>query len=119
MIVIYHNPECEDSKECLEILETSKHNNRTIKYIKHPLEREKLSKIISLLNINPEELIRKDSKIWKKLIEPLIESGHKFTNEEYILIMVENQDLVERPIIINGEKVIIGKPAKKMLDIIT
>ena len=118
MILIYHNPESKDSKECLEILETSKHNHEVIKYEEKPLDELKLTKIIKLLNIEPQELIRKSSKIWKSKFQHLIDDGHHFTAEEYIKIMIEYQELIERPIVINGEKAVIGKPPKKIFDII-
>lgn len=119
MIVIYHNPNSKDSKECLEILETSKHNHEVIKYEEKLLDEIKLSKIVNLLNVKPEELIRKNSKIWLDKFQHLIDAGHHFTDDEYITIMIEHQDLIERPIIINGEKAVIGKPPKKIFDIIS
>jgi len=119
MIVLYHNPESEDSKQCLEILETSKHNHEVIKYQEKPLDALKLSKIVTLLNIKPVELIRKDAKIWKERFQHLIDAGHRFTDEEYLKIMIRYQDLIERPIIINGKKAVIGKPPKKIFDIIS
>lgn len=117
MIVIYHNPESKHSNKCLEILETSKHDHQIIKYQDKPLDKEKLNKIIKLLNVTPEELIRKESKIWKDHFEHLQEDGHTFDHEELVEIMVEYQEIIERPIVINGEKAVIGKPAKRIFDI--
>ena len=118
MIVIYHNPESVDSNKCLEILETSKHNHEVIKYQEKPLDKNKLIKIIKLLKVNPEELIRKESKIWKDNFEHLHQDNHKFNNDELLDIMVEYQEIIERPIVINGKKAVIGKPAKRIFDII-
>lgn len=118
MIVIYHNPESEDSKKCLEILETSKHNHEIIKYKEKPLDEKKLKKILNLLNVPPIELIRTNDMLWIKQFKHLVDSGIEFTNEEYIEIMIQYPELIERPIIINGKKAVIGKPAKKIFDII-
>jgi len=118
MIVIYHNPESKNSNKCLEILETSKHDQEAIKYQDKPLDKIKLQKIIKLLKINPEELIRKESKVWKENFDHLHQDNHKFNNEELLDLMVEYQEIIERPIIINGEKAVIGKPAKRIFDII-
>lgn len=117
MIVIYHNPSSKHSRECLEILETSKHDHQIIKYQDKPLEEEKLLKIIELLNIDPIELIRTQSKFWKQKFQHLIDDGIKFSSDELVKIMIEYPDLIERPIIINGDKAVIGKPAKKIFDI--
>ncbi len=118
MIVIYHNPNSKNSRKCLEILETSKHDHQVIKYQDKPLEEEKLIKIINLLNINPIELIRTKSKFWKDKFQHLLDDGIEFSKDELIKIMIEYPDLIERPIIINGDKAVIGKPAKKIFDIL-
>ncbi|WP_397362850.1 ArsC/Spx/MgsR family protein [Olleya sp. R77988] len=118
MIVIYHNPESSESNACLEILETYKHDHEVIKYQDKLLDKEKLIKIINILNVKPEELIRKESKIWKDNFKHLEDDGHKFKDDNLIDIMIEYQDLIERPIVINGEKAVIGKPAKRIFDII-
>ncbi|WAC02587.1 arsenate reductase [Lacinutrix neustonica] len=118
MIVIYHNPDSQDSNACIEILETSKHNHQVIKYQDKPLDEEKLEKIINLLKISPIELIRTGEKLWVEKFKHLMESGIEFTNGELIDIMISHPELIERPIIINGEKAVIGKPPKKIFDIL-
>ena len=113
MIVIYHNPRCRKSRETLEILETKKANYKAIKYLDIPLSEEKLGKIIKLLNIKPIELIRKNEKLWKDEYKHL-----DFTDEELIQIMAKYPQLIERPIVINGDKAVIGRPPTRILDII-
>ncbi len=119
MIVIYHNPESLESNACLKILETSKHDHEVIKYEEKPLDKIKLTKIIKLLNIKPKDLIRKNSKIWKDNFQVLEDDGHKFNDDNLIEIMIEYQEIIERPIVINGEKAVIGIPATRVFDIIT
>ncbi|RAJ16253.1 arsenate reductase family protein [Olleya aquimaris] len=118
MIVIYHNPESSDSNACLEILETHKHAHEVIKYQEKPLDKTKLIKIIKILNVKPEALIRKESKVWIEHFKHLEDDGHILDDDNLIDIMIEYQDLIERPIVINGQKAVIGKPAKRIFDII-
>ncbi len=118
MIVIYHNPNSISSRQSLKILETSKHQHQLIKYKAKTLDVIKLRKIIKLLQINPIELIRTEHRIWKDNFQHLIDSGHEFSETEYINIMIEYPKLIERPIVINGEKAVIGKPPKKIFDIL-
>ena len=118
MIVIYHNPESTGSTACLEILETHKNDSQVIKYQDKPLDKIKFTKIIKLLNVKPEELIRKESKTWIDNFKPLVDEGHKFNDDSLIDIMIEYQDIIERPIIINGEKAVIGEPPKRIFDIV-
>ncbi len=113
MIVIYHNPRCSKSRETLEILETKKANYKIIKYLDIPLSEEKLAKIINLLKIKPIELIRKNESIWKENFKHL-----SFTDNELIQVMAKYPQLIERPIVINGDKATIGRPPKKILDVI-
>lgn len=113
MIVIYHNPNCSKSRESLEILETTKEDVQIIKYLDETLSTEKLSKIIKLLKIKPIELIRENETIWKENFKDL-----DFTDEELIDVMVEFPQLIERPIVINGDKAVIGRPPTKIYDII-
>lgn len=113
MIVIYHNPRCSKSRETLAILETKKADYKVIKYLDVPIREEKLSKIIKLLKIKPIELVRKNESIWKENFKHL-----DFTDEELIQVMTKYPQLIERPIVINGNKATIGRPPKKILDII-
>ena len=113
MIVIYHNPRCSKSRETLEILETKKADYKVIKYLDEILSEEKLGKIIKLLKIKPIELVRKNEAIWKENFKHL-----DFTDEELVKVMAKYPQLIERPIVINGDKATIGRPPKKILDII-
>lgn len=113
MIVIYHNPNCSKSRESLEILETSKKDIQIIKYLDEPLKVEKLIKIIKLLNIRPIDLIRQNHTTWKAHFKDL-----DFTDEELIEVMVEYPQLIERPIVINGDKAVIGRPPTRILDLL-
>ncbi len=84
----------------------------------NPLDKIKHQDILKIIKINTEELIRKESKVWKENFDHLHQDNHKFNNEELLDLMVEYQEIIERPIIINGEKAVIGKPAKRIFDII-
>jgi len=113
MIVIYHNPNCSKSQESLEILETHKEDIQIIKYLDEPLKVEKLNKIIKLLKIKPIELIRQTEKLWKENFKHL-----DFSDDELINVMANYPQLIERPIVINGDKAVIGRPPTKILDIL-
>lgn len=118
MIVIYHNPDSDDSNKCLKILETSQRNHKVIKHEDKPLDAIALKKILRLLNVSPIEIIRTNDSLWIEKFQHLIDAEMEFTEEEYIQIMIKYPDLIERPIIINGDKAVIGKPARKIFDII-
>ena len=102
---IYHNPHCSKSRQGLAILEASKLNFETIKYLETPLSKEELAEIIKLLGISPIELVRKNEAIWKENYK-----GKILSDSEIITAMAENPKLIERPIVINNGKAVIGRP---------
>jgi len=113
MIVIYHNPGSPRSRECLEILETKKANYQVVKYLDETLTVEKLTKVIKLLAIKPLEIVRQQEKLWKDNF-----AGMKINDKELIELLIEYPTLIERPIVINGDKAVIGKPPKKIIDLL-
>ena len=102
---IYHNPRCSKSREGLAILEASQLSFETINYIETPISKEELTEIIKLLGITPIDLVRKNEAIWKENYK-----GKTLSNSEIITAMIENPKLIERPIVINNGKVVIGRP---------
>ncbi|WP_440882225.1 arsenate reductase (glutaredoxin) [Tenacibaculum sp. C7A-26P2] len=109
MIKIYHNNRCSKSRSGVAILEDSGKEFKIIKYLDTPPSFRELTEIINLLNISPIELVRKNEKIWKENFK-----GKKLSENEIITAMVENPKLIERPIVINGNKAVIGRPPEKI-----
>lgn len=102
---IYHNPRCSKSRQGLAILEESSLQFETIKYLDTPVTEEELSEIIKLLDIDPINLVRKGEAIWKENYK-----GKVLTDAEIVSAMVTNPKLIERPIVINNGKAVIGRP---------
>ena len=113
MIQIYHNSRCSKSRECLNLLEHSGVKFEIIKYLETPPTFEELEAIIGKLGINPIELIRKKEKLWTENFKNKV-----FTAKELIQIMVSNPILIERPIVVNGNKAVIARPIEKTSEII-
>jgi arsenate reductase len=113
MIKIYHNPRCSKSREGLAVLENSKKEFEIVKYLDAVPSKDELTKIIRLLDISPLQLVRKNEKIWKENFK-----GKELTDAEIIIAMVQNPKLIERPIIINNKKAVIGRPSENILTII-
>ena len=113
MIKIYHNPRCSKSREALNILENKTTDFKVIKYLDEELNAKELAEIIKLLRIKPIELVRKNESLWKDNFK-----NSTFTDKELIDVMIKNPKLIERPIVINGNKAVVGRPPKKILDII-
>lgn len=113
MITIYHNPRCSKSREGVCLLEEKGIEFETFKYLDEKITKSELTSIIKKLNIKPIELVRTKETLWKENFK-----GKELSDDEIITIMLENPVLIERPIIINGDKAVIGRPTERILEII-
>lgn len=113
MIKIYHNPRCSKSREGLKILEESGKDFLIVKYLDIPMKKEDIKKVLELLDISAEELIRKNEKVWKENYK-----GKDLSEEDILEAMQEHPKLIERPIVVNENKAIIGRPPEKIKEII-
>jgi arsenate reductase (glutaredoxin) len=113
MIQIYHNSRCGKSRECLAFIENSGKEYEIIKYLEDIPTFEELKIIIKKLGIKPIELVRQKEKIWIENFK-----DKKMTDDEIIKAMILNPILIERPIVINGNKAIIARPFEKAEGII-
>ena len=113
MIKIYHNNRCSKSRCGLEILEKSGKEFEIVNYLENIPSEKELTELIKLLKISPIDLIRKGEQIWKDKYK-----GKSLTNKAIIKAMSKYPKLIERPIIINGDKAIIGRPSELILNII-
>ena len=110
---IYHNPRCSKSRQTLAILNEKKIKFEIIEYLKDNLRKSEIKAIIEKLKINPIELVRKNESIWKENYK------HKnLSDKEIIHAMINYPKIIERPIVINGEKAVIGRPPENVLKII-
>lgn len=113
MITIYHNPRCSKSRQGLQILEDSSKPFEVVKYLDESLSEEKLAEIIALLQIKPIDLVRKNEAIWKTDYR-----GKELSDNEIISAMARHPKLIERPIVINNKKAVIGRPPSLISEII-
>lgn len=113
MIKIYHNNRCSKSRCGLEILENSGQDFKVVKYLDDVPTAKELKDIIKLLNIKPIELVRKTEAIWKENFK-----NKNLSDSDIITAMIKHPKLIERPIIINGNKAVIGRPPELILDIL-
>ncbi|TRW27464.1 arsenate reductase (glutaredoxin) [Flavobacterium zepuense] len=113
MITIYHNPRCSKSREGLQLLELEGKLFTTVKYLNEPLTKKELTALIAKLNITPIELVRQKESIWIKDYK-----GKQLSDSEIIDAMLLHPTLIERPIVVNGNKAVIARPAEKIKKIL-
>lgn len=108
-----HNPRCSKSRQGLELLQQNDINFETRLYLKDPLTKSEIEHLVSSLDIN-------DVKQMMRIKEPEFKQQNlaSASPEALILAMVATPKLIERPILINGNKAAIGRPPENMLGIL-
>lgn len=110
-IKIWHNPKCSKSREAMEILQENKCEAEVVKYLEEKPDVKKIKAILKMLGIAPKELMRTKEDIYKEL-----KLMDETDDEALIEAMAHNPKLIERPIIIKGDRAIIGRPAEKIAE---
>jgi arsenate reductase (glutaredoxin) len=106
---IYHNPRCRKSRETLQRIEAAGVKPEIIKYLETPPTTGELKSILRKLNLTASDLIRKGEKIYKEQFK-----GKDLSEEEWIQTMVENPKLIERPVVVDGDRAVIGRPPENV-----
>ena len=111
--VIYHNPRCSKSRQTLSLLESKGAQTRVELYLENPLSERSIKKLLEKLDINARDLIRKNEEEFKK-------SGLTLSSNEQALIsaMAKSPKIIERPIVVRGERAVIGRPPENVLELI-
>ncbi|WP_299381432.1 arsenate reductase (glutaredoxin) [uncultured Lacinutrix sp.] len=113
MIKIYHNNRCSKSRCALEVLENSSKDFEIVKYLEDVPTKKELQQLIKMLNIEPIDLVRKNEAIWKSEYK-----NKDLTNDAIIDAMLAHPKLIERPIIVNGDKAVICRPTENIYKIL-
>lgn len=110
-ITIWHNPQCSKSREALVLLEDIGCEKEILQYLETVPTKKELQELLKILEISARELMRTKENIYIEL-----NLKDEFNEEKLIEAMVENPKLIERPIIIKGNRAIIGRPASLIID---
>lgn len=113
MITIYHNSRCSKSRQGVCFLEETKNDFKIINYLENIPTKEELKDLLTKLSIPAGDLVRKKEAIW---IENYKDKD--LNEEEIIQAMIDHPKLIERPIVVNGNKAVIGRPTEKIKEIL-
>lgn len=111
MLTIWHNPKCSKSREALKLLEEKGETFEVFKYLDTPPSREEIITLLGKLGISARELMRTKEDLYKEL------GLAKITDEAQLIdALVEYPKLIERPIVIEGNRALIGRPVEKVVE---
>ncbi|WP_150300594.1 arsenate reductase (glutaredoxin) [Pseudomonas profundi] len=113
VVRIYHNPRCSKSRQALELLEKQGVEAEVIRYLETPPDNATLSELLSKLNMSARELMRKGEDVYKEL--NLDDSD--LSEAQLVQAMVDYPKLIERPIVVKGETVIVARPPERVLEL--
>ncbi|HEX2114404.1 MAG TPA: arsenate reductase (glutaredoxin) [Alphaproteobacteria bacterium] len=113
-VVIYHNPRCSKSRETLALLEKKGIKPTVIEYMRTPPSAKELKSLLAKLRLKPRELMRKKEPPYAALKL----DNEKLSEDALIKAMVENPVLIERPIVVNGDKAALGRPPEAVTSIL-
>jgi len=113
-VIIYHNPRCKKSREGLQLLEDRGIHPKIVKYLEDPPTPAELGEILEKLKMKPYDLLRRNEKEFKEL-----QLKEKKDDRKALLEAMHNHPrLIQRPIVINGEKAALGRPPENILEIL-
>ena len=113
-LTLYHNPRCSKSRGALELLEARGLTPTVVRYLDTPLDPAQLRTLLGQLNISARQLLRTGEDEYKSL--NLADSN--LSDEHLIAAMAAHPKLIERPILVAGDKAAIGRPPEKILEIL-
>lgn len=110
---IYHNPRCRKSRETLQLIEGKGADVEIVEYLNTPPTEAELKEILGKLNMKASEIVRKGEAIFKENFK-----GKELSEEEWVKALVENPKLIERPIVVKGDKAVIGRPPENVEELL-
>lgn len=106
---IYHNPRCRKSRETLDMIRSAGIEPEIVEYLKNPPSGNELKRILTMLGMRPEEIVRRKEDVYKQNFK-----GKKHSDEEWLDILAKHPKLIERPIVVQGNKAVLGRPPENV-----
>ncbi|NWF38532.1 arsenate reductase (glutaredoxin) [Mariprofundus sp. NF] len=110
---IYHNPRCSKSRQTLALIREQGFEPEIIEYLNTQPSPSELDQILTMLDIEPEALMRKGEADFREYIK-----GKSLDRSEAIALMLSYPKVIERPIVVHDDKAAIGRPPESVLEIL-
>ena len=112
-VVIYHNARCSKSRSACEIVAGRGIEAHIVEYLKTPPSRDELRAVLQKLGMKASELVRRGEEECKQHY-----AGRTLTEDEWLDALIEHPILIERPIVVRGERAVVGRPPEKVLELL-
>ena len=113
-VTIYHNPRCSKSRQTLALLQDRELDLNIVEYLETPPTVKQLKRILRLLGATPRDILRRREEPYRELGL----DSPELTDSQVLEAIVSHPVLMERPIVVAGDRAVIGRPPEKVLEII-
>ncbi len=110
---IYHNPRCSKSRITLSLLEEKGVQPEIVLYLENPPNKKQIKQLLGWLGISAAELVRRGEGDYK-----LAGLDKNSSEEELVTAMAAHPKLIERPIVVKGDRAVLGRPPENVLELI-
>ena len=111
---IFHNSRCSKSRQALQILQDSNCDIEIINYLETDLDVSLIKDVLKKLSLKPRDILRTSEQDYKD--NNLKEDD--FSDDDLIDYMIKHPKLIERPIVIKGDKAVLGRPPENVLELL-
>jgi len=113
MVTVYHNPRCSKSRQTLDLLKSQGIDAELVLYLETPPNTAELAGLVKKLGISAQQLIRQSEQVYKDNFRNI-----EMTEEQWLEAMNKHPKLIERPIVVNGDRAALGRPPENVLEIL-
>lgn len=113
-LTLYHNPRCSKSRAALELLQARNLPVTVVKYLETPLTAAGVQQLLTQLNYQARQLLRTGEDDYRELGL----SDPTLSETQLIEAMAAHPKLIERPILVKGDKALVGRPPEKILELL-
>lgn len=112
-VVIYHNTRCSKSRSACELVASRGVQAQIVEYLKTPPGKDELRAVLRKLGMKPSEIVRRGEDAFKENY-----AGKNLDDEQWLDALIANPVLIERPIVVRGDRAVIGRPPEKVLELL-
>jgi arsenate reductase len=114
-LTLFHNPRCAKSRGAKALLDEAGVGYEVVEYLKAPPTRAELERLLSILQDPPAALVRTGEPAFRELG---VDRAALADPAAVVDLLVEHSQLMERPVLVAGDRAVIGRPPERVRDLL-
>lgn len=111
-IRIYYNPRCSKCRDTAALVSERGYDAELVKYLDTPPGKDEVRSLLNKLGMKPLELVRKGEEVFIRNY-----AGRTMNDDEWLNVLVSHPVLIERPIVVRGNKAVVARPPEKVFEL--